>query len=175
MKRKVNQPLKKLKGVPLRKCYRRGNICYIPLNDDRLAFTDRINYDKVKDCTWFISSDGYVKTKLSGRTYPLHKYLCPSTGIIDHANGNTLDNRSINLRPATQSQNNANNFQCRNKHGYKGVCWVPSRKKWVATVGKKWAGTASTVEQAARLYDKKALEMFGEFASLNFPEVPECK
>ena len=93
--------------------------------------------------------------------------------IIDHVNGNGLDNRRENLRISTNSQNLANRRKnCNNTSGFKGV--QPKRKKYSACVGfqgkKIRLGVYDTPEEAARAYDEKAKELFGEYANLNFPD-----
>lgn len=92
---------------------------------------------------------------------------------VDHINGNGLDNRKENLRPATIAQNTQNRDRTvKNKSGYKGV--RQRGKKWTATIawnGKQYyIGTFKTKEEAAKAYDTAALKIFGEFARLNFPD-----
>ena len=93
--------------------------------------------------------------------------------IVDHINHNGLDNRRPNLRLATRSQNAANlGPYANNTSGYKGVDF--NRGKWRARIReggvRYFLGYFETAEDAARAYDTKAHELFGEFASLNFPE-----
>jgi hypothetical protein len=93
--------------------------------------------------------------------------------LVDHRNGDGLDNRRENLRPATQSQNSANRAVS-NPSGYKGVNWYKRTGIWRATVqsaGKsKHLGYFRTPEEAARAYDAAAFEVWGEYAVLNFPK-----
>ena len=95
----------------------------------------------------------------------------PSGFCIDHINGNGLDNRKQNLRIATQSQNLANKPFFKGK--FKGVSFSKRNKilskPWAVKVGRKHIGYFSTEEEAAMAYDKSAIEMYGEFAWLNFP------
>lgn len=71
-----------------------------------------------------------------------HGYL-PSE--VDHADGNPLNNRIENLRPATHSQNNMNTgVRKDNTSGEKGVSWVPSRQQYAVYCfkdGKKLYGS----------------------------------
>jgi len=75
---------------------------------------------------------------------------------------------------ATGSQNSQNRrLSCVNRSGFKGVSWNESRKKWRAGIcieGKSiHLGRFTSAQEAARAYDAKAIELFGEFACLNFP------
>ena len=58
--------------------------------------------------------------------------MCPPKGlVVDHINGNTLDNRRSNLRVCTQSQNLMNSKKpSNNKSGFKGISWHKSSKSW---------------------------------------------
>ena len=98
----------------------------------------------------------------------------------DHVNGDGLDNRRANLRHATRSQNSANSWNQRNKTGFRGVSasFKASKWPWLATITVRgqyhWIGYFETAEAAARAYDAKAIELQGEFARLNFPQVREA-
>jgi hypothetical protein len=93
---------------------------------------------------------------------------------VDHINRNGLDNRRENLRTASQQQNKANSIGWRKETSsqYKGVYFESSRGLWRAKImydGKSiHLGRYKTEIEAACAYDKKALELFGEFARLNF-------
>jgi AP2 domain len=90
----------------------------------------------------------------------------------DHVNRNGLDNRRINLREATPSQNGANRgLPAANTSGYRGVYWNKQRRRWTAIISiaghKKYLGHFGDPAEAARAYNRAALETWGEFASLN--------
>jgi hypothetical protein len=97
---------------------------------------------------------------------------------VDHKNGDGLDNRRENLRFATHEENARNSRKQRTSgNRYKGV--VPPRptrgiEYWQAqiNINRKQVrfGRFGTEEDAARAYDAKAKEVYGEFARLNFPE-----
>lgn len=91
---------------------------------------------------------------------------------IDHINNNGLDNRKKNLRFATHSQNLANaRIRKRQASSYRGVYYSKEKKKWRVLIGIdysiKFVGYFKTQEEAALAYNKKAKEIFGEFACLN--------
>jgi len=109
----------------------------------------------------------------------LHREItsCPKGMRIDHRNHNGLDNRRENLRVATASENMMNRGKTRqNSTGYKGVYKTgdsmlnPYNAKIQKDKKVYCLGHYKTAEEAARVYDKKAIELFGEFAVLNFPE-----
>jgi hypothetical protein len=93
--------------------------------------------------------------------------------LVDHRNGNGLDNRRINLRLCTDAQNRANRrLQRNNKSGFKGVFLNAKNGKFLAhvQVNKKtfYLGSFVSPIDAAKAYDKAAKLHFGEFARLNF-------
>lgn len=107
--------------------------------------------------------------------YVWAQYRTPIPEMIDHINRMGWDCRRENLRMATGTGNQGNQALCKNNtSGYKGVQWSLRRKLWVAEITvkykKKKLGGFIYREQAARVYDAWAKEVFGEFAWLNFPD-----
>jgi len=93
----------------------------------------------------------------------------PTESDIDHINMNVQDNRFINLRLATRSQNNANSKPPRdNKSGKKGVFFDTTRGLWRAEIKsngiKTYIGRFKTFEEACDARRRKAISLFGEFA-----------
>ena len=94
----------------------------------------------------------------------------PTGFEIDHINGNKADNRFSNLRLATSQTNKANcGLTSSNSSGFKGVhargsCWIAG-----ITFNRKLIhiGMFKTAEEAAKAYDAKAVELFGEYALTN--------
>lgn len=105
----------------------------------------------------------------------MHRLImnAPEGSLVDHINGDGLDNRRENLRLATQSENLRNRRKYKGSSKYLGVGWNKWRGVWVATVGYENRvlnlGTFKTEEEAARFRDDVASKLHGEFASLNFP------
>jgi hypothetical protein len=150
----------------------------IPLDKGKFAIVDEADVPLV------LSGKGWSATQhRPGRTWyakrsggaSMHVLIAGYKGV-DHANRNGLDNRRINLRPATPSQNAANcSPSRRNKSGYKGVWWDRSARKWVASIGVNGRvirlGAFGDPVEAARAYNRAAAEAFGEYAWLN-PVLP---
>lgn len=94
--------------------------------------------------------------------------------MVDHADGNPLNNQRSNLRLASWAENGFNRSrQANGTSGYKGVTWFKRRQKWQALIqcrGKRhFLGYYDTAEEAAHAYDAAARELHGEFARFNFP------
>lgn len=109
----------------------------------------------------------------NGWAIRLHTFLT-GWSLVDHANGDGLDNRRANLRLATPSQNGANIAAPRsNTSGYKGVNLYRRTGRWRAHITvaqrQRHLGYFATAEEAARAYDSAALAAWGAFARLNFP------
>lgn len=154
----------------------------IPLTQGFVALVDEEDYDRVTAAgKWYAHVKGpsvYAQRRApegGERKIRLHTFL---TGwpLVDHINLDGLDNRRVNLRPATTAENLRNVGPRRtNTSGFKGVTRGRHGRGWVAQIrfnGQNIRlGTHSTREEAARAYDAAARELHGEFARLNFPAV----
>src|ERR1022692_1766723 len=151
-----------------------------------VAIVDWDDFDLVAQYPWHRERPRSSKTAYAVRTMPtghdgkqrkqkMHQLIMDYTGI-DHRDGDGLNCRQSNLRPANQSQQNANKGKrSDNTSGYIGVCWNRTEGKWVAQVrqyGKcVWSERFDEVdlEMAVSVRDAIAREVWGEFAVLNFP------
>jgi hypothetical protein len=150
----------------------------VPLTQGYVALVDDEDYDAVMRAgRWQLSACGdhlYAGHAFKQGSIRLHTFLT-GWSLIDHVNGDGLDNRRCNLRPATQAQNNANMRRPRdNTSGYKGVNLYKRTGRWRATLTHqrraRHLGYYATAEEAARVYDAAASALWGEYARLNFPE-----
>jgi AP2 domain len=155
----------------------------VPLANRRgYALVHTMDYELVMQYRWFLmrgKRTDYAKRNIkrpdgAWTTQRMHQ-LISGRKNMDHANlNNGLDNRRSNLRPASGSQQQAHQRKRKdNTSGYVGVSWDESHGKWIAQVKKDgkyvWQARFDDLEEAARARDAKALEVFGEFAVLNFP------
>lgn len=157
--------------------------CRIPLTQGKWALVDAVDFFWLSQWKWTASklrgNRWIAVRKEEGKpVIQMHHVICPTDKLVDHANCDGLDNRRLNLRPATYSQNGANSKRKgKQAHGYKGIYLdsTPRRKRrWVASIKvnyrTQYLGRFSTSEEAARVYDAAARKHFGAFARCNFPE-----
>jgi len=123
----------------------------------------------LRDFAWRVDRMGYVIRGGGSRAVYLHRQITGAERgqVVDHINGNPLDNRRENLRICTQAQNTRNSRMHRNNRlGVKGVYEQGGRyRAQIRADGKKVClGYFSTAEEAARAYAAAAQRLHGEFA-----------
>lgn len=116
---------------------------------------------------------GYRAVVLFGRKFPAHRLAWAishgkwPTNEIDHINGDRSDNRIVNLRVATPSQNKHRSSR-HNKSGLRGVVYSEKRGKWIAQIridGKQTnLGGFDCPAAASFRYQIEADKQFGEYA-----------
>ena len=150
-----------------------GHFVMIPLTQGKFAIVDEADAELVLSAgSWFAAKHQRSRTWYAMRTtLYMHVHITGMKGL-DHANQNGLDNRRINLREATPSQQQANRgMQPNNTSGYKGVYWNRKERKWGARIEINYRavrlGSFADPLDAARAYNRAALEAWGEFAWLN--------
>lgn len=149
--------------------------CLKLTNVDACVRVDDETAEWAEGMKWHLHKGYAAVTRGSGRDAKrlyLHRMLMESGRgkVVDHVNGNKLDNRRDNLRVASVSQNSANVGKLStNKSGLKGV--VPHGERYRAYIHKdrrtRYLGTFDDPKDAACKYDKEARRLFGQFAKLN--------
>lgn len=129
----------------------------IPLSGKKglglFVLVDRDDYEKVGGKKWHLSSYGYaVRTeykdgKISKRLY-MHRVImgCPDGMVVDHKNGNKLDNRKSNLRICTDAENHRNRHDNPKYYYYDSI-----KKRWRVVIGSKHYGSYKTEDEARRV------------------------
>ena len=154
----------------------------IPLTQGQITLVDDEDFEELNQFKWHAHRRQkhytyYARRGFQGKTISMHRQIMnvPKGQQIDHRNMVGTDNRRCNLRFCTRSQNQMNRRSFKNGSSqFKGVTWHKYGKKWQAQVffGKKlyYLGYFDSEIEAAKAYDRKAIELFGEFAKLNFVE-----
>ena len=120
-------------------------------------------------------SNTYVGSRIDGKYIGLHRFLCSidksvdKNLVVDHINGDTLDNRMSNLRVCTTQQNSMNCKRSKNNtSGVTGIWFDKSRNKWSAELmlnrKKKYLGRFANKEDAIKARKEAEIKYFGEFA-----------
>jgi hypothetical protein len=163
------------------------DVRYIPLTHGLYAIVDAGDYEKLSRYKWAalfsqrgnliyaVRTDDTVENgRRRRRTILMHREIMnpPEGMVVDHINHFGLNNRRSNLRNCTPAQNTQN---CRprtdGKSRFIGV--FPNRGKWRAAItyqgDKHYLGLFDDEIEAAKARDRKAIELCGPFAQLNFP------
>ena len=152
----------------------------IPLTQGKVAIVDAEDYDWLIQYKWYAckaGSDFYARRKWGGQYIFMHRLItdAPDGPVVDHIDGNSLNNTKANLRICTQLQNSYNRGPLPGTSRYKGVYWHKQQKCWASCIqqNKKTyhLGLFNNEEDAAKAYDEKARKLFGEYAYLNFREL----
>lgn len=156
----------------------------IPLTKGQFAIVDDEDYDWLVRWKWQCRASEKGRRLYAGRTSKailMHRVImnAPREFVIDHIDGNGLNNQRHNLRVCTYRQNQQNQRiqQTSKTSCYKGVSWSKETNKWSVAI--RVDGRLTRLgyfifePDAGRAYDVAALQHFGEFARLNFPQESE--
>jgi hypothetical protein len=160
-----------------------GNVAYITLTNGKVAVVDAIDADLGERCWFAVKSRNawYAgrSERIQGRKAPvhvsLHRVVAERAGYaideleVDHEDGDGLNCRRGNLRPANDAQNAWNRRRHRNNtSGFSGVRWRPERSRWVALISaagkRRCLGHFVTAVDAWLAYATAAKAARGRFA-----------
>lgn len=157
---------------------------YIPLTQGKFAIVDDNMFDYLNQWKWYAIKCRYcfyaarsIGKHPHQKQIRMHRVIMntPKGMGTDHRNHNGLDNKESNLRICTNAENQHNQTLQNNKKKtskYKGMSWATKRKRWVVAIKLHnisiHIGYYHNEIEAAKSYDVKAKELFGEFACCNF-------
>ena len=163
----------------------------IPLTKGKFALVDDKDFELVSQFKWqhYTNKRGHEYATTGKRRHPLprlffkmHRLILgvKKGEVVDHIDGNGLNNTRANLRVCTMAENSRHrlrkNSSNRNRSKptsiYKGVYRIDTKQpRWVAAIGcdrkTNYLGCFPSELEAAAAYDRAALRLFGKFASLN--------
>lgn len=146
-----------------------GDTVYVKMNNcNDVMLCDKKDWEIVKNITWHKNNKGYAAYGIDGSKEKFHQVIMPTKEgqMIDHINGNKLDNRRINLRIVSKSDNC---FNCKRKttvSGKTGVRLLPNGK-WGAFITKNKIvhnlGVYKDLREAVEARKKAEIEFFGMY------------
>lgn len=157
---------------------------YVILTRGMKAKVDDADYESLAAHKWCVRSGKkgcYAIRKANKRIVGMHNAIVnpPPGMVVDHINGDGLDNRRENLRACTPKENSRNSRHGRGVSKFKGVQLRRNRGKrngrpcWIAVIRVDrqliYIGQFDSEADAAEAYDRAAANYFGEFARPNFP------
>jgi hypothetical protein len=135
-------------------------------------FVDDEMWYELNKILWKNDGKGYFSNSKIGTR--IHRYIMKPNDdeIVDHINNKRYDNRRINLKNTDNTNNSHNRIKSLNcSSKFNGVCYNNKKNKWQSSINKNYIsynlGKFDTEIEAAKAYNIKAIELYGEQANLN--------
>ena len=147
----------------------------IALTQNKFALVDDEDYNELIKHRWYANNNGghSYAVKSSSGGIQMHRVImgAPPNKVVDHINGNGLDNRRKNLRICTNAENRRNQKLSKtNKSGFKGIYWHKRVNKWVVQISFNnkniWGGCYSDKNEAVGARNELVVKYHGSFARL---------
>ena len=138
--------------------------------DGKEFYFDIEDYEKIKKYTWSYDDRSYIVGYLQGKFERMHRVIMNASNgeIVDHINHIHFDNRKVNLRIVTRSQNNMNSTTPKNnRSGVTGVYYDKKGCYWVGQIEKDYKILTKCFkdkQDAVAWRKAKEQELFGEYA-----------
>lgn len=158
----------------------------IPLTQGKVALVDDEDYERVMQFkwhavrgrnSWYARRSIRTAPKTKQKTLWMHRLLVDAAkgDFVDHSDGDGLKNTRQNVRKCTRAQNARNQRTAKhNTSGFKGVSFHKLKRVWQANIRVDsrliYLGSFKSAEEAAKAYDKAAVEHHRQFSRLNFQE-----
>ncbi len=148
-----------------------GKVALVDDEDFEWLSKQKWNAHKIRE-TWYATRHG------ADGSFYMHRVImnAPTDKLVDHIDGNGLNNQKGNLRIASNAENLWNQGRHKNNtSGYKGIYLDKRCNKWAVQIranrsSPQCMGYFETAEEAARVYDNAAKKLHGKFARLNFKD-----
>lgn len=153
-----------------------GEFYHVPIKGSDSPAIVSIEDADVDFHSWSLTYDGYARATIKQRGMSMHRFIMGleigDPRLVDHINGDGLDNRRSNLRMATYSDNNRNRRpNGRGGSNYKGVYRGWGKDYWEVRIACDYKaiylGSTYDETEAALMYDIAAIQLHGEYARLN--------
>ena len=145
--------------------YRDGNLYWKKCSSNKIKFGQKAGT---------IAKRGCIHINYNHKIYKAHRLIFMMNygylpKIVDHIDGNPLNNLIENLRPATELQNHHNSvISKRNTSGIKGICWSKDKNKWLARCNFNYkphfVGYFDKINEAQLAIETYRNKLHGEFA-----------
>lgn len=144
------------------------------LGKNKYFFVSDEDFERTSKHTWWLDRMGRPQTDIKYKRLLITRFIMtpPNGMVVDHINGDQLNNTRENLRICTREENQRNRtiLNKNSTSGHRGVSWDKFRKKWVAQLSIKYKhiylGRFDKIEDAVSVVSQEIIKRHGEYANL---------